>query len=105
MHNSDVAGAEALARAIGNRTHRLPHRGVLIRDAGDAGVVAVLHCSAILQEVIRTSANAAEIAVEIDADFRRAKRSPRILVDPDALAPGDEVEHRVGVVQRNVEDG
>ena len=45
-----------------------------------------------------------EVRIEIDADLRLAEPAPVVLVDAFAFAPGDEVEHRVGIVLRNVED-
>ena len=104
LHDGHVAGAKTLARAIGNWAHGLPHCDVLIRDAGDAGLIATLHRVAVLEVIVGTSADGTVIAVEIDADLRRAKLPPCVLIDALAVAPGDEVKHGVGVVQRDVED-
>src|ERR1700719_3757238 len=35
LHDRDVAGAEALLRAVGDRAHRFPHRDVLVGNAGN----------------------------------------------------------------------
>src|SRR6202022_3406419 len=88
LHDGDVAGAEALPRAIGNRPHRLPHRGVLVRNTGDAGVTASLHRLAILEVVVSPGADGAEVAVQVDTDFRRAKLPPCALIDAFPVAPG-----------------
>src|ERR1700682_833220 len=72
LHDGDVAGAEALPRAIGNRAHRLPHRGVLVRNAGDTGVAALLHRAAILQIVVGPAAEGSEVTVQVDTDLSRA---------------------------------
>src|ERR1700676_1393236 len=68
LHDSDVAGAEALARAIGNRAHRLPHRGVLVRNTGDPGVAALLHGVTILQVVVCPVADGTKVTVKGDPD-------------------------------------
>src|SRR5947199_10757510 len=43
MHDRDIARPQALARTVGDRTHGLPHRHVLIRDAGNSRMAARLH--------------------------------------------------------------
>src|ERR1043166_4603055 len=48
----DVARAEPLLAAVRDRPHALPHRDVLVRDAGDAGEIALFHGGAILQVVV-----------------------------------------------------
>src|SRR5438105_14947463 len=104
LHDGDVAGAEALPRAIGNRAHRLPHRNILVRNAGDTGVTALLHLVTILQVTVGTGTGWTEVAVQVDTDLCRTKLPPRVLIDAFPVAPGDEVEHSVGVIERDVEN-
>ena len=104
MHNRDIAHPQALARTVGDRTHGLPHRHVLIRDAGNSRMAARLHGLTILQIVVVRGADAAELRIQVDADARPAERAPGFLLDPLAVAPGDEIEHGVRVVDGNVED-
>ena len=92
-----------VAAAVGDRSHRFPHRHVLRRDALDAGEVAALHGGAILHVAVLQRALLAVILVDVDADGRRAELAPRFLAD--ALLrigmPGDPVEHGVNVVDRH----
>src|SRR6266478_1498122 len=104
LHDGDVAGAEALPRAISNRAHRLPHRNILVRNAGDTGVAALLHLVTVLQVVVGTGTDRAEVAVHVDTDLCRTKLPPCILIDAFPVTPGDEVEHGAGVVERDVEN-
>src|SRR5207237_559516 len=104
LHDGDVTGAEALPRAIGNWAHRLPHRNVLVRNAGDTCLTALLHRITILQIIVGTGTERTEVAVQIDTDLCRAKLPPRVLTDTFPVTPCDEVEHGVGVVQRDVEN-
>src|ERR1700674_3729647 len=104
LHDGDVAGAEALPRAIGNRAHRLPHRNVLVRNAGDTRVTALCHLVTILQVIVGTGTDRTEVAIQVDTDLCRAKLPPRVLTDTFPVTPGDEVEHGVGIVQRDVEN-
>src|ERR1700730_487799 len=104
LHDGNVAGAEALARAIGNRAHRLPHRNILVRNADDTCVTALLHLVTILQIIVGTGTDRTEVAVQVYTDLCSAKLPPCILIDAFAVAPGNEVEHGVGVVQRDVEN-
>src|SRR5713101_1933888 len=52
LHDRDVARAQPFARTVGDRSHRLPHRDVLIRNALDAGVARELHRPAVLEIVV-----------------------------------------------------
>jgi hypothetical protein len=104
LHDCDVARAEPLARAIGDRAHGLPHRDVLVRDAVDAGVAAALHRLAILEVIVFARPDSSEIGVEVDANLSTAELAPRFLLDALLVAPGDKVEHRVRVVLRDIED-
>src|SRR5205814_3239404 len=56
LDDRKIAGTETVARAIGDRPHRRPHRHVLHRNAADAGKIAELHRLTILQMVIRERA-------------------------------------------------
>ena len=80
VHDGDVARAEALARAVGDRSHRLPHRHVLVRDADDAGVAAALHR---LRDPADSRCRSVRMRrksrVEVDADARPAEFAPRLL--------------------------
>ena len=78
MHDREIARAQPLMRAVGDRSHRLPHRHVLIRNADDARVIAVLHRLAILQEIVVAGPDAAIAVVEIDADPRAAEFAKRV---------------------------
>src|ERR1700680_2265062 len=81
LHDGNVAGAEAPPGAIGNRAHRLPHRNILVRNAGDTGVAALLHLVTILQVVVGTGTDRTEVAVQVGTDLCRAKLPPRVLID------------------------
>src|SRR3954468_9837527 len=73
-----VARAEALGRTIADRPHALPHRDVLVRDAGDAGEIPGLHGGAILLVIVRARADAVEVRVHVDAPFQHVELAPRV---------------------------
>src|SRR5450631_1953046 len=81
LHDGDIACAEPLVRAIGDRSHGLPHRDVLVRNAVDPGMAAGLHRVAILQVVVGNRADAMEVRIEIDADLRATELAPFVLID------------------------
>src|SRR6187551_588735 len=59
--DGEVARAQPLARAVGDRAHRFPHRHVLHGNAADPGEVSGLHGGAILEEVVVARAELAPV--------------------------------------------
>src|SRR5258706_849436 len=104
LHDGHIACAESLTRPVSNRPHRFPHRDVLVGNSLDARMAAALHRLAVLKIIVGARPDATEARVEIDTDLRLAESAPLVLVDAFAFAPGDEVEHRVDIVERDVED-
>src|ERR1700733_4695682 len=94
MHDAEIGRAEMLAGAVGDRSLAVLHRGVLFRDALDAGIAFGLLQLAIDQIVVRLVAqrniilvdlrdHAVAAAIEIAFGWRqRALRIPGIGVDP-----------------------
>src|SRR6185312_11701674 len=103
LHDREVARPEAFTASVGDGTHRLPHRHVLHGNAADAGEIAELHGIAVLQEIVVARAALAPAVVEVDAGLGAAELAPSFLVDAGAgVAPRDEVEHGVRVVDGHV---
>ncbi len=106
LDDREVARAEALVRAVGDRAHRDPHRDVLVREPADAGEVARLHRLAVLPEAVVLVAQRAVLRVEVDARRLVQELAPGLgLGRLRRVAPGDEVERRVRVVGRHVDVG
>src|SRR5262245_59692328 len=74
--NRDVACADTLPGAIGNKAHRFPHRDILVRYAADAREVALLHRRTVLAIEIVARAHAIEIAVNVDAPLQDVELAP-----------------------------
>src|SRR5262249_42808013 len=95
LRHREIARAEVVLRAVGDRPHRLPHRHVLRRDAGDARPVAALHRLAVLQVAVREIPFLSVVAIQIDTDFGGTEAPPGVLADALRRVgmPGDPVEH------------
>src|SRR5215213_2789634 len=77
----DIARAEALGRTVADWAHALPHRDVLVRDAGDAREVALLHRRAILLVVVVARTDAVEIRIDVHAPLQHVELAPGVGID------------------------
>src|SRR5215813_6040423 len=104
LDDGEIARPQPFLAAVHDGTHAFPHRDVLIGKTTDAGEVAELHRLAVLQVVVLAVPELPVLRVEIDADLRAAELAPRLLLYARLVRPrpGDHVEDRVGVVQRDV---
>src|ERR1700733_9901357 len=94
MHDSEIGRAEMLAGAVGDRALAVLHRGVLLRDALDAGVAFGLLQLAVDQIAVRLVAQRNiilvvlrdhAVAAAIELAFALGQRTfgiPGIGVDP-----------------------
>ena len=106
LDDRQVARTETIMGSIGNRAHRFPHRDILIGDALDTGEAGTeLHDATILPVVVFTGTEFTVVRVHIDPDLRAEELAPGLGIRRSArVAPGDEVERRMGVIDWHMQD-
>ena len=107
LDDRQVARAQPVMGAIGDRSHGFPHGDVLVGDPLDAGKTrAQLHDPPILPVVVLAGAELTETLIDIDTDLRAQELAPGLRIRcGGSVAPGDEVKGGVGVVDRHVQNG
>src|SRR3984957_4844766 len=97
LQDGGIAHAEPFLRSVGDRTHGLPHRDVLIWNAADAGEISRRHGRAVLPEIVIPRADLAPTPIDIDTHLGTKELPPCANVGAGPAPPGEERE-RVRVV-------